>query len=643
MLTGQSGWKPARQHVQKIDRSMKMHTCFALCILLLTSFLAPAGLQAQTPGTVGLDFDGVDDIVTTTYPGVLGNAPRTVEAWIKTTANANPNNNGIQQIITDWGTFATGARFTFCVLWNNAIRLEVSGSGVSGNIAVNDGNWHHVAGVYNPSASNTISLYVDGVLDVSGNLTVGVNTQASVNLQIGERIDGARQFDGVIDEVRVWNVARSQSDLMTYMSTELCSIPPALTAYYNFNDGVANSVNSAQTSLRDLSGNNNDGTLSNFTLSGTSSNFVPGASLTAGANREDIAITACDSFLWNDNNTLYTQSGTYSAFLTNLNGCDSLVNMDLTIETGGISTTQITACDSYFWAADNNTYTQSGIYTTTVTVPGDCDSTLNLDLTINNSTSSTDTVLTCDPYFWIVSGSTYVATGVYSITIPNSVGCDSIVGLDLTIFPSDTSTETVSSCGSFFWPANGTSYTQSGNYSALLTNVNGCDSLAQLNLTVTPVDTNVTNNGLAGLSAVQSGGSYQWLDCDNGLMPIPGATQQSYLPPQNGNFAVEVTLGSCVDTSGCQFANVVGLEGAYGETISLSPNPNQGSFLLRMERMHDRMDLSIRDIMGKVLHRETVRGKKAVQLETDLPAGMYFLQVTTSEGEVRVHRFVVER
>ncbi|MGB1041433.1 MAG: LamG-like jellyroll fold domain-containing protein, partial [Flavobacteriales bacterium] len=121
-----------------------------------------------------LHFDSLNTHVQTTSPGISGGSQaRTIEAWIKTTSNHIPGTSGGKQgVIVDYGTFVTGGRFTFNVLWGNAIRIEVGGNGLSGSIPVNDGNWHHVAVVYNPSATNKYSLYVDSVLDVTGNLTV---------------------------------------------------------------------------------------------------------------------------------------------------------------------------------------------------------------------------------------------------------------------------------------------------------------------------------------------------------------------------------------------------------------------------------------------------------------------------------------
>jgi hypothetical protein len=176
----------------------------------------------------GLSLDGTDDFVQTTYSGVSGNATRTVEAWIKTTANCDPGNGGAQKVIADWGAFTTGARFTFNVLWANAIRLEVGGNGLSGSIVVNDGNWHHVACVYDPTSPTPVRLYVDGLLDVAGSITVPVNTGSSVTMRIGQRIDGVNSFDGEIDEVRVWNTAKSLVELTANMNNEMCSIPSEL-------------------------------------------------------------------------------------------------------------------------------------------------------------------------------------------------------------------------------------------------------------------------------------------------------------------------------------------------------------------------------------------------------------------------------
>ncbi len=78
---------------------------------------------------------------------------------------------------------------------------------------------------------------------------------------------------------------------------------------------------------------------------------------------------------------------------------------------------------------------------------------------------------------------------------------------------------------------------------------------AQLNSTSFPV----TQNG-AQLTVDQTGATYQWLDCDNNFAIINGETNQSYTPAVTGNYAVEVNMNGCVDTSACFLVDYTGIE-----------------------------------------------------------------------------------
>ena len=97
------------------------------------------------------------------------------------------------------------------------------------------------------------------------------------------------------------------------------------------------------------------------------------------------------------------------------------------------STDVQTACDNYSWV-DGNTYTSSNnsaTYTTTNAVG--CDSIITLNLTITNSTSSTDVQTACNSYTWI-DGNTYTSSNnTATFTTTNTAGCDSVITLDLTI------------------------------------------------------------------------------------------------------------------------------------------------------------------------------------------------------------------
>jgi uncharacterized delta-60 repeat protein len=117
---------------------------------------------------------------------------------------------------------------------------------------------------------------------------------------------------------------------------------------------------------------------------------------------------------------------------------------------------------------------------------------------------------------------------------------------------------TETACGSYTAPS-GNTYSNTGYYTDIINTSLGCDSIINIDLTVLAApDTTVTIiNGV--LSAAQSSVIYQWLDCDNNMNPILNANQQTFTPTTNGSYAVEMTLGTCVITSSCLNYNEVGI------------------------------------------------------------------------------------
>jgi hypothetical protein len=97
---------------------------------------------------------------------------------------------------------------------------------------------------------------------------------------------------------------------------------------------------------------------------------------------------------------------------------------------------QISTCDTYTVPSGDETYFSSGVYADTIINAGGCDSVLSINLTINTSTSSSTTIASCANYVW-TDGNTYSATGSYSQTLTNAAGCDSVAALNLTINAAD--------------------------------------------------------------------------------------------------------------------------------------------------------------------------------------------------------------
>ncbi|WP_330444512.1 fibronectin type III domain-containing protein [Flavobacterium sp. C4GT6] len=312
----------------------------------LFTFLLMSSLSAEAQNNA-LYFDGINDYIQTDYAGISGNGARTVEAWIKTDKNSLPANQGGdgQSVIVDWGSLGTGTRFTFNILFNNAIRLEAQGNGISGTIAVNDNLWHHVAVVYDPTATNKVKLYVDGVLDVEGNLTVSVFTGSATDVRIGGRIDSSNYYEGAIDEVRIWNVARTQTEIQANMDAAFCGPQDNLQAYFQFNEGAAEADNTGVTTVYDSTQNDYEGTFNGLALTGTTSNFVAGdteLSMVVIDNTitlESGVLTATEAsegvtYQWIDcdNEDIPIEGATTQAFTPTVNG-----NYAVVITNGGCS------------------------------------------------------------------------------------------------------------------------------------------------------------------------------------------------------------------------------------------------------------------------------------------------------------------
>ena len=140
---------------------------------------------------------------------------------------------------------------------------------------------------------------------------------------------------------------------------------------------------------------------------------------------------ACDTYTWIDGVTYSESNNSASITLPNSEGCDSTLVLDLTINNSISQTDVQSACDSYTWI-DGVTYTESNSSATQLfTTTNGCDSTITLSLTLNNSSTSELFETALDSY--TLNGTTYNSSGVYTQIITNEAGCDSTITLNLTI------------------------------------------------------------------------------------------------------------------------------------------------------------------------------------------------------------------
>lgn len=196
-------------------------------------------------------------------------------------------------------------------------------------------------------------------------------------------------------------------------------------------------------------------------------------------------LSGCGSLTYEG--VIYNTSGVYLLQYPSVTTCDSFVELVVTILPEYQDTIAVSACESFTF--NNQVYNSSGFYSETFTSTQNCDSTIVLDLTILEKDSSAFSTTACSAFDF--NGQLLTQSGIYIDTLANANGCDSIVTLTLTIKQPTSSTQTVSACTSFDF--NGQLLTQSGTYTDTLQAVNGCDSVVNLNLTISqPVSNTIS-------------------------------------------------------------------------------------------------------------------------------------------------------
>jgi subtilisin-like proprotein convertase family protein len=142
------------------------------------------------------------------------------------------------------------------------------------------------------------------------------------------------------------------------------------------------------------------------------------------------------------------------------------------------------------------------------------------------------------------------------------------------------------------------------------------------------VNTNTTL--VAGtLSSSQNGGTYQWVDCNNGNAAVPGATSQTFVPVVNGSYAVQVTAANgCPGTSSCVAYNVVGVNEMADLVVQLYPNPTTGLMTIAFGKETTVDLMTVTDVTGRLVR--SMESFTTNELTLDLSKeskGVYFLNV----------------
>jgi hypothetical protein len=492
------------------------------------------------PPGAALNLDGVDDLVnigTTMNSTLDASSSLTVEAWVYPT-----DADAFGVIVGNYSTSAAGMQFLLRRDGNSFTFWTDRGTGftnvITGNIVAYN-TWQHVAGVWN-STTQSMMIYVNGVLQGTTTGVVGSTLGGSTNpIMIGWNTIN-EQMTGNVDEVRIWNRALCQSEIVSHMSCEIPTSGTNLLANYHFNQGNAAQNNAGVTILTDASGNGYDGTLMNFTLNGATSNWIAPGGVTSGVS--------CAAFV--------PGSVTVTASSQTNISCNGGSNGAATVSaTGGSNLV-------YDWTPGNPTGDgtasisglSAGTYTCTVT--NDCGGTGSTVFTITEpsviSVSSSQTNVSCNggsdgsvtltvsggtsPYTFDWNSGAYttqnltgIPAGTYAGTLTDANGCTNsgtIVITEPTLLVASSSATSIlcnggtanitvtETGGTAPYTGDGTFTVSAGPYSYTVTDMNGCTSTTTGTVTEptmlmasSSATTILCNGGTADITVTETGGT----------------------------------------------------------------------------------------------------------------------------------------
>ena len=262
-----------------------------------------------------------------------------------------------------------------------------------------------------------------------------------------------------------------------------------------------------------------------------------------------------------------------------------------------------------------------------------CDSIVNLNLTVIPSPTVNIAKSICQGQIYSIGNQSFTQTGMYQVKLTSAMGCDSIVNLNLSVDPITVTNLVKTICQGEVFKIGNQSYIQTGQYQVKLSTTAECDSIVNANLTFLSLKNSVTQT-LHSLTADLPDVTYQWIDCVSGLN-ITGAIGQTFQPLKSGKYKVKL-----MDTNGCSsISNCIDFipTGTFDEDISdrisLYPNPTNDFVIVVNESGLKIKSISFISLTGqKAL---TIDEGDFTRISTSsFPLGHYIVEIQTEKLKV---------
>jgi hypothetical protein len=410
----------------------------------------------------GLNFDGVNDYVNASItPSFNYNQAFTYEAWLKTPLPGSAGGRCIFSVgnssQTDIEIYIQPSSNRLTVVYNR-YKSGVTTSGGVYTVPPNN-TWFHLAVTYDGTATK---VYFNGVQQTIFQTLAGNALQKTTGAQMGlgyykasatHPSDGWITYSGTMDDVRLWETVRTQSEIQNNMNSCAVAAENGLINYYNFDDGVGTSASDI------ISGNN--GTLTNIATPannwvtgyincGSSTcgfemtqivtinvNPTPTISVNSGSicsgNSFTISPTGANSYTIQGGSAIKTPttSSSYTVAGTNSVGCVSSAFSASSITVNALPFVNATTSNSLLCVGQSAILTANGASTYTWN-PSENGTTISItpSITTNYSLSGTD-----------LNGCVNTSSFTQSVTICTGIEKSTNIQNEISLFPNPTSSQ----------------------------------------------------------------------------------------------------------------------------------------------------------------------------------------------------------
>ena len=374
-----------------------------------------------------------------------------------------------------------------------------------------------------------------------------------------------------------------------------------------------------------------------------------------------IQATICSNETYDFNGRALSTSGAYIDTLQTINGCDSIVTLTLSVNPVASTNLSAAICEGTTYTENGFNVSEAGTYTQNLQTVNGCDSIVTLNLSVNPVASTTLSAAICEGSAYTENGFNVSEAGTYTQNLQTVNGCDSIVTLNLTVNPVENTNLTAAICEGTTYTENGFNVSEAGSYTQNLQTVNGCDSIVMLNLSVNPVADTTIAAAICegeiyyenGFMASSEGTHTQILQTENGCDSVVTLNLTVYPAYQMGIGAVihegetyeeygfnvneEGTYTQILQTvNGCDSVitlNVVlsSLDEVEANDIKVNvyPNPANSYTVLEVQGLKEETPIYLFDIQGRKLKEYIMNiGQETLRIDLgDLPKGVYTIML----------------